>query len=95
MSMFLAVVSVVLVYGAPFIVVMNAGAAFYSIRNRRRGIDKHYSLVPLAAQFLLFTAAILSPSVPRWGLVAIALADLSLWQLLYMPLFLLRRRGKT
>lgn len=92
MQAFLTGLSFVLIALAIGVVVMNYAAAMLSARNKRLGIDKHHSMVFLVAQLLLWLAAVASPVVPRWVLFAIAAADLSLWMLLYLPIFLLLQR---
>lgn len=82
---------------AACVVVMNYAYVTMSYRNRLRGIDRHYSTVPLAAQILLVVAdrasSIASKRVLPWPwLLGLALVDISLWFLLLAPFRLLLRR---
>lgn len=86
------VISAALVLAALYVTVMNGACAYLSRRNRRQGIAKHHSTIPLVVEILLILAALLSPEIPRLPLAIMALADVSLWQLAYLPILLLRRR---
>ena len=83
MTIFLSITSIILTLLGGYIVAMNAGCVFVSLRNQRRGIDRHHSTVPLGAQILLGTAGSLSSFIPYWLLWSVALADISLWSLFY------------
>jgi len=83
MTTFLSIASVILALLGAYIVAMNAGCVFVSLRNQRRGIDRHHSTVPLVAQILLGSAGSISSFIPHWLLWSVALADISLWSLLY------------
>ena len=78
------------------VVVLNWGCVIASIRMRRQGLPRHVSTVPLVAQVLVGLALFLSMDnavgVPNWVYGCIALADPALYSLLYLPIFLLRRR---
>ena len=64
-----------------------------SLLNKRRGIDRHHSTVPLLAQLSLALSGLLSPIVPEWVLWTTALADISLWTLPYGLFYALRHRN--
>lgn len=80
-----------------FIVMMNGVARVATLRSRRLGLQRRYSTVPLVSLVLFFIAALMSrwaavPWVPGWALLAAALADVALWELLrHFGLRLLRR----
>ena len=72
------------------------------LRDRRRGSSRSFSLVPVATSALVVVAALTNPSadpghISPWILWLVALTDLALWQLLYLPIFLFlkRRKGQT
>jgi hypothetical protein len=84
-----------LLAAALYVVIANWACAYLSLRNSRLGIDKHYSMVPIVPQLLVGIAWLLyDPKVTSWlpGLVFlfIAIADLSLWSLLWLPVVLIR-----
>ena len=86
------VASVALALAAAYVAAMNIGCAVANYRNKKRGVDKHHSMVPIAVQLLALASAAISSAVPKALLIGICLVDLSLWQLAYLPIFLLRRR---
>ena len=82
---------------ALFVVGMNWSCVFLNFRNRRRGIDKHHSMVPVVAQVLLVIAAQCSrleqsPWLPTLAFWILGLADISLWMLASLPFVLLYRK---
>lgn len=93
MSTVLAILSALLAFCGAWIVVMNSVSVIFSLRNQRRGIDRHYSAVPFAGQILLLLAGLASAFIPRWILWSVALADLSLWTIAGYLVCLPFRRG--
>jgi hypothetical protein len=55
------ILSLAILLLAAYVVVMNWGCVIVSMRNRRRGIDRHHSTVPLFSFFLAVVALILYP----------------------------------
>lgn len=90
------VVSSILLALGFLVVASNFWAIYASGRNRRLGIDKHVSTVPVATQILVILAAMASrrteqPWVPGWAFWLIAVADPFLWEsaiLLFNRVFL-------
>ena len=85
---------------AAFMVVFNWRCVVASYRFRRQGIDRHVSTVPAVAQVLVLVAAFISssspsPLVPGWVFCLVALSDVALLQVLYLPVFLLRRKFRA
>ena len=75
-----------LIVGAGYVIAMNWIWTIQNVRNRRRGIQRHYSTMPLVAQVLLVIAVLLSGReqsfwLPPFVFWAIGLADVSLWML--------------
>jgi hypothetical protein len=90
-------IAILLALFAAYNVAMNCGCVSVSYRNRRRGIDRYYSAVPIVPQLFLILADVVFSAAPsRWiarsWLISIALADISLWMLIIMPFVLLFRR---
>ena len=88
---------VITVLGALFLVatfyitVMNWGCAVTSLRNQRRGIDRHHSMVPIVSAWLALCALVMWPFWPgKWVLLLPAL-DIANLNLLFCPLYLLPR----
>ena len=90
------VVSSVLLALGCLVLASNFWAIYASARNRRLGINKHVSTVPIVTQILVVLAAMASrhteqPWVPGWVFWLIAVADPFLWQsaiLLFNRVFL-------
>ncbi len=82
-----------LAFGA-WVGVMNWVFHFITLQNYRRGIGHHISPMPLIAQLCAGIAAVVAHGVGLdWVPVAtfwcVALLDLSLWKLVFLPAFLL------
>lgn len=97
MNVILNGVSVLLATFSAYVVTFNYGAIIVSSRNKRRGIDRHISMGYVLPQICLLLAHFISSFapdrfIPPWLLLAIALADPSLWCLAALPIFLLCRR---
>ena len=100
MQIFLAIVTVALLLLAAYIVICNWVAIYISYRNKRRNIDRYVSGVPVVPQICVLIAALVARwvqviQIPSWVFWLIALADTTLFMLLYLPIFLfLRNRDK-
>jgi hypothetical protein len=74
---------------AAYIVVMNWGCVIVNTRNRRRGIDRHSSMIPLMSVAIAACAYYIYPSAdPVWVFI-VPLLDLSNWSILWLPFFLI------
>lgn len=95
--MLLASIAVLLLALAGYVVAMNWMCLYFSYRNVRHGIAKQHSMVPLVSLVLVALAWMLHdphamPWLPESSFWAIALADISLWSTLWLPVFLLLRK---
>jgi len=94
---FLAIVScTVLALGAA-VVVLNWGCVIASFLLYRQGIKRHASTVPLLPQIFVLISGVISshlasPLLPGWAFGVVAFADPALFQILYYPVFLLRKK---
>lgn len=79
---------------AAFVVVMNWRCALVSLRNKRRGIDRHHSMVPLVSIVLAALAYLIYPRPDMMWLFAIPLLDIANWNLLWLPVVLFRQAVK-
>ena len=90
--------AVLLTASAAYIIVMNYAYVILSHRNKRRGIDRYHSTVPFVAQILLILSdrvlsIVATPLLSRSWLLALGLADISLWLLVFGAItFVFRRR---
>jgi biotin transporter BioY len=79
------------------VVLGNWGAAVVSLWNKRRGVDRHISPFPFAAQLFAVLAAAAAFSedrgiLPVWAFILVPLLDPALWGLLYLPFANARHR---
>ena len=89
------ILSLTILLFAAYIVVMNWCCVIISIRNQRRGIDRHHSTVPLLSLILTVFALLLfpHPNKAAW-MLAVPLLDIAhlglLWSILWLPVLLIR-----
>ena len=81
---------VVLLFGA-CIVETNWSSVIVSARNRRRGIDRHHSTIPLVSILLAALAYLIYPGFERVWIIAVPLLDIANWQLLWLPVVFFRK----
>jgi hypothetical protein len=89
-----AIIALLIAALAAYIAVMNWLCAIISVRNLRRGIDKHHSMVPVLSFILISAAGPIYPFEPKWWLAFIPLLDLGNLNLLRLPYFLIAERRK-
>ena len=77
---------------AAYIAAMNWGCVIVSVRNQRKGIDRHHSTIPLVTVLLAGIACPIWPYGSRWWAFAIPLADIANWLMLWLPVAVLRER---
>ena len=90
------ILAIVILLFAVYIVVMNWGCVIVSIRNRKRGIDRHHSTVPVVSFIMAGLAHLICPWPDKSWMIAIPLLDIANWSLLWLPFGLIRewRRRK-
>ena len=79
---------------AAYIVVMNWGCVIVSMRNKRRGIDRHHSTVPVVTFILAALAYTIFPRADNRWMITIPLLDIANWNLLWLPFGLIREWKK-
>jgi hypothetical protein len=79
---------------AAYVVVMNWGCVIVSMRNKRRGMDRHHSTVPIVSYVLVALASLICPPPRTVWMIAVPLLDIANWQLLWLPALLFRERRK-
>jgi ABC-type Fe3+ transport system permease subunit len=97
MNIVLNSLAVLLAAFGAYIVVLNFGAIVVNRRNKHRGIDRHVSMGYVLPQLCLLLAYVAScfattRILPGWLLLAIGIADPSLWCLAALPIVLLLNR---
>jgi hypothetical protein len=75
-------VAVILVLLAAYITAMNWGCVIASERNKRRGIDKHHSTVPLISLLLAGLSYAIYPLTPKGWIGIIPAVDIGNWMLI-------------
>jgi hypothetical protein len=79
---------------AAFVVVMNWGCVIVSMRNKRRGIDRHHSTVPIVSLLLAALASLIYPRAEKIWMISVPLLDIANWSLLWLPVVLIREARK-
>ena len=97
--MVLAIIAVALLSIAVLVSVGNWFGAVSCLLARRKGNSRNFSLVPIVTLALVAVAAVVdsrtsSVDIQYWLYWLVALTDLALWQLLYLPIFLYLNRQK-
>jgi len=72
---------IILLFGA-YIAVMNWGCVLVSMRNKRKGIDKHHSTVPFVSIVSAGLAYMIYPLQPKQWIGIIPLVDIGNWILI-------------
>jgi hypothetical protein len=80
---------------AAYIVVMNWGCVIVSLRNKKRGIDRHHSMVPILSLILAALACLAYPAPEKMWLISVPLLDIANWSLLWLPVGLIRESMKS
>ena len=79
------IVSAVLILLGAYIALMNLGCIIFSLRNQKKGIDKHHSQVFIFHNILPVAAFFIYPHNPKWWIWLIPILDVSNWTLLAWP----------
>jgi len=79
---------------AACVVVMNWGCMIVSLRNQRKGIDKQHSMVPIFSIIVALIATSIYPHSPKWWIGIVPLIDISNWNMLRLPFFLMAEKKK-
>jgi hypothetical protein len=85
------IIAIVILVFALLIVVMNWGCVIVNMRNKKRGIDRHHSAVPIVSLVLAALAYLIYPRPDNTWMFAIPLLDIANWCLLWLPVALIRQ----
>jgi len=69
---------------------MNWGCVILSLRNKKKGIDRHHSTVPLVSLLLAYFAFGMYPYLQKSWIGIIPLLDIGNLTLLWLPVVLVR-----
>jgi hypothetical protein len=91
-----SILAIAILLFAGYIVVMNWGCVIISMRNKKRGIDRHHSTVPIVSLVLAALANEIYPWPDKMWMISVPLVDIANWSLLWLPVVLIReaRRRK-
>jgi hypothetical protein len=76
----LIITALIVLFGA-YITILNWGCVIGSLMNKRRGIDKHYSTVPIVSIIAAGLAYIIYPLEPKAWVWLIPLVNIGNWEL--------------
>lgn len=82
-------VSILFLLAAIYVVVGNWACLIATLRNKRKGIDQHHSMVPVVSVILAVLGMLFFPFPKGMWILVIPLADVSLWNLLFFPFFII------
>jgi hypothetical protein len=88
------ILSLAILAVAAFVVVMNWSCIIVTIRNKRRGIDRHHSTVPIVSLLLAALAYLIYPRAEKIWMISVPLFDIANWSLLWLPVVLIRETRK-
>jgi hypothetical protein len=88
------ILSLAILACAAFVVVMNWGCFIVTMRNKRRGIDRHHSTVPMVSVLLAALAHLIYPRPEKMWMIFVPLFDIANWSLLWLPMVLIREARK-
>lgn len=75
------IAAILLLFGA-YVAVMNWGSVIVSMRNKRKGIDKHHSTTPIISIVSAGLAYMIYPFQPKEWIGLIPLVDIGNWILI-------------
>ena len=88
------ILALIILLFAAYILVMNWACVIVSLRNKRRGIDRHHSTVPVVTLILAALADTIFPRADSRWMLTIPLLDIANWSLLWLPFGLIREWRK-
>jgi hypothetical protein len=88
------IIAIVIPVFALGIVLMNWWCVIINRRNKKRGIERHYSTIPLVSLPLAALAYLIFPRPNRGWIFVFPLLDIANWRLLWLPLALLRDKRR-
>ena len=85
-----SILAIAILLFAGYIVVMNWGCVIISMRNKKRGIDRHHSTVPIVSFVLTALANLIYPWPDKMWMISVPLIDIANWSLLWLRVVLIR-----
>lgn len=84
------ILAIIILVFAVYIVALNWGCVIAFFWNKRRGIKKHYSTVPVVSFVFVALADVIYPYPSKSWMLIIPLLDIANWSLLWLPVALIR-----
>ena len=72
------------------IVLINWGCVFVSLRNYKRGIQRHHSTIPIMSVVFTALAYFIHPGPSKLWMLVVPVADIANWTLLWLPVVLIQ-----
>ena len=69
---------------------INWGYVLVSMRNYKRGIDRHYSTIPIVSLVFTGLAFLIHPGPAKLWMLVVPLVDIAHWTLLWLPVVLIQ-----
>ena len=85
------IISIIVLVFAVGIVVMNWGSVIVNARNKKKGVERHYSTVPVVSLILAAIAYVAYPYLGKGWMVLIPLVDIANWRLLWLPVAVIQQ----
>ena len=82
-------------FATVYVVVMNWACAIASLRNQRKGVDRHHSMVPVVSVWLAVFAMLMWPYWPGTWVLLLPGLDIANLNLVFCPLYLIPRFLRT
>jgi hypothetical protein len=96
MRLVITVLGALFLLATVYLVAMNWACAIISLQNKRKGIRRHHSMIPIVSAWLAMFALVMWPFWPgKWVLLlpALDIANLNLLASpIYLLMYLLRKR---
>src|SRR3569832_1023077 len=84
------ILAIAILFYAAYIVVMNWGFVIVSSRNKRRGIDRHHSTVPIVSLVLAALASFIYPLRDQMWIISVPALDIANWSMFLLPVVVIR-----
>jgi hypothetical protein len=88
------IIAIVMLIFALCIVAMNWISVIGNMRNKRRGINRHHSTIPIVSFILVALSYVIYPRPDIGSAMIIPLLDVANWRLLWLPVAMIRHAWK-
>ena len=85
------IIMIVILFFALCIVAINWSSVIRNMRNKRHGIHRHHSTIPIVSFILAALSYIVYPRPDEGAALIIPLLDIANWRLLWLPIALIRQ----